>query len=120
MEEVPKDLRALIEANPSKVAAILDHMRDLIQRFVDKGLLAFSFVHNLIWEYAKEICTAASTSMSTSSVETIGNTATTNARLEVICFILFMCSLHSQFFGPITYVIINDVIVVLVLVMLLL
>lgn len=30
-------------------------MRDLIQKFVDKGLMEFSFVHNLLWEYTQEI-----------------------------------------------------------------
>ena len=30
-------------------------MRDLIQKFVDKGLMEFSFVHNLLWEYTQQI-----------------------------------------------------------------
>ena len=30
-------------------------MRDLIQKFVDKGLLEFSYVHHLVWEYASEL-----------------------------------------------------------------
>lgn len=30
-------------------------MRDLVQKFVDKGLLAFSFVHQLIAEYTDEV-----------------------------------------------------------------
>lgn len=53
--EPPKNLRTLIESQPSKKSAILDHMRDLVQKFVDKGLLEFSYAHQLIWEYAEEI-----------------------------------------------------------------
>ena len=34
---------------------ILDHMRDLVGRFVDKGLLEFTYVHTLLWEYAQAI-----------------------------------------------------------------
>jgi hypothetical protein len=29
-------------------------MRDLLQKFVDKGLLEFTYVHHLLWEYAQE------------------------------------------------------------------
>ena len=32
----------------------MDHMRDLIQKFVDKGLLEFTYSHNLIWEYTQQ------------------------------------------------------------------
>ncbi|CAM9315175.1 unnamed protein product, partial [Ectocarpus fasciculatus] len=53
--EPPKNLRTLIEALPNKKSSILDHMRDLVQKFVDKGLLEFSYAHQLIWEYAEEI-----------------------------------------------------------------
>jgi pumilio family protein 6 len=51
----PKNLRALIEGLPSKENAIMDHMRDLVQKMTDKGLLTFSYVHTLVWEYAKEV-----------------------------------------------------------------
>lgn len=53
--EAPKNLRSLIEAQPLKKSAVLDHMRDLVQKFVDKGLLEFAYAHQLIWEYAEEI-----------------------------------------------------------------
>ena len=45
----------MIEQLPSKKSAILDHMRDLVQKFVDKSLLEFSYTHQLIWEYAEEV-----------------------------------------------------------------
>jgi hypothetical protein len=48
-------LHALIEALPSKASAILDHMKDLVHRFIDKGLLAFTYVHILLWEYIREL-----------------------------------------------------------------
>jgi hypothetical protein len=40
--------------NPIRREPILDHMRDLVQKCVDKGLLEFAFVHNLIWEYCQQ------------------------------------------------------------------
>ena len=42
-------------SNNSKKDAILDHFRDLIQKFIDKGLLEFRYVHDLIWEYTQII-----------------------------------------------------------------
>jgi len=35
----------------------MDHMRDLVQKFVQKGLLEFAYVHNLLWEYTQEALT---------------------------------------------------------------
>ena len=32
----------------------MDHMRDLIQKLVDKGLLEFTYAHHLVWEYAQQ------------------------------------------------------------------
>ena len=40
---------------PGKEHSLVDHMRDLIQKFIDKGLMEFSFVHNLLWEYTQQI-----------------------------------------------------------------
>jgi hypothetical protein len=40
---------------PAKSSSLIDHMRDLVQKFVDKGLMEFSFVHNLLWEYTQQI-----------------------------------------------------------------
>lgn len=54
-ETSPKDLVELIHSNPTKHDSIIDHMRDLIQKFVDKGLLEFTYVHHLLWEYTKEV-----------------------------------------------------------------
>ena len=34
---------------------ILDHMHDIIHRFVEKGLLDFTYVHQFIYEYAMEV-----------------------------------------------------------------
>ena len=55
--EVPRNLRSLIEQLPNKQSAIMDHMRDLVQKFVQKGLLEFAYVHNLLWEYTQEALT---------------------------------------------------------------
>jgi len=55
LPENPKNLRALIEGLPEKETSILDHMRDLVQKFLDKGLLDFAYVHTFLWEYIKEI-----------------------------------------------------------------
>jgi hypothetical protein len=55
MPDPPPNLKAVREHQPLKFNAILDHMRDLTQKFVDKGLLEFSFTHQLIWEYAVEM-----------------------------------------------------------------
>lgn len=35
----------------------MDHMRDLVQKFVQKGLLEFVYVHHLLWEYTQEALT---------------------------------------------------------------
>ncbi|KAJ1387809.1 hypothetical protein B484DRAFT_409803, partial [Ochromonadaceae sp. CCMP2298] len=32
----------------------MDHTRDIVQRFVQKGLLEFAYVHNLLWEYIQQ------------------------------------------------------------------
>ena len=32
----------------------MDHMRDLVQKFVQKGLLEFVYVHHMLWEYTQE------------------------------------------------------------------
>lgn len=55
LPENPKNLRALIEGLPEKETSILDHMRDLVQKFIEKGLLDFAYVHTFLWEYIKEI-----------------------------------------------------------------
>ncbi len=39
----------------------MDHMRDLVQKFVQKGLLEFAYVHNLLWEYTQEALTDSNT-----------------------------------------------------------
>ncbi len=38
----------------------MDHTRDLVQKLVNKSLLEFTYVHNLIWEYTKEAVSSAS------------------------------------------------------------
>lgn len=50
-------MRSLIEQQPTKQSAIMDHMRDLVQKFVQKGLLEFVYVHHLLWEYTQEALT---------------------------------------------------------------
>ena len=44
----------LLKVLTVKESPILDHMRDLVQKFVDKGLLIFAYVHSLIWEYVQQ------------------------------------------------------------------
>ena len=53
--ELPRTLIHLMGQLPAKSSSLIDHMRDLIQKFVDKGLMEFSFVHNLLWEYTQQI-----------------------------------------------------------------
>jgi hypothetical protein len=60
LPEAPKSLRALMESLPGKESAIMDHTRDLVQKLVNKSLLEFTYVHNLIWEYTKEAVSSAS------------------------------------------------------------
>ena len=57
MDGPPASLAELLEhaATKPKRAMILDHMRDLVQKFVDKGLLEFKYVHELVWEYCRAI-----------------------------------------------------------------
>jgi hypothetical protein len=57
LEEPPASLDQLLEHSVTqpKRAMILDHMRDLVQKFVDKGLLEFKYVHELIWEYCRAL-----------------------------------------------------------------
>jgi pumilio family protein 6 len=59
MAEAPKSLRSLIESitasRESRESSILDHMSDLIQKFINKGLLEFEYVHHLLWEYIQEV-----------------------------------------------------------------
>lgn len=54
LEEAPKSLHELIEKSPGKEAPILDHMRDLVQKLVNKSLLEFTYAHHLLWEYTQE------------------------------------------------------------------
>lgn len=47
----PANLSALLNTLPEKTSPILDHMRDLIQKLVEKNLTQFTYCHNLIYEY---------------------------------------------------------------------
>jgi hypothetical protein len=51
----PQLLSELIARNPAKRDSILDHMRDLTQKLIEKGLLEFTYVHHLLWEYIQEV-----------------------------------------------------------------
>ena len=55
LQEVPRDLAAIIGATPGKRSSLLDHMRDLVQRLVQKSLFEFKYVHNILWEYAQAV-----------------------------------------------------------------
>ena len=46
-------LTAILRARPDRAAKQLDQFAATLQRFVDKGLLAFLFVHELVWEYLR-------------------------------------------------------------------
>lgn len=68
--EAPKSLHALLAELPTKREAILDRMRDLIlQKFVTKSLLEFTYTHHLLWEYIQEIAHLADGSAATSNME---------------------------------------------------
>lgn len=56
LAEPPRNLQELLsESTSSKEGPILDHMEGLLQRFVDKGLLEFRYVHDLAWEYCQAL-----------------------------------------------------------------
>jgi pumilio homology domain family member 6 len=55
LDAPPASLDELLQLQSSKKEAILDHVRDLVQKFVDKGLLEFKYVHDLLWEYTKAV-----------------------------------------------------------------
>ena len=89
-KDMPGTLKELILSNPSKKDAILDHMvytcaciyahsyihtcvhtltytytyiqRSLVNKFIEKNLLEFSYVHHLIYEYSRELCDLESNS----------------------------------------------------------
>ena len=55
LKEQPKCLGDLLAGTPAeKRSSVLDHMRDLVSNFVEKGLLEFTYVHEIMWEYVKE------------------------------------------------------------------
>jgi hypothetical protein len=92
LSETPSSLRALIEALPAKRDNLLDHMRDLSQRFVDKGLLEFSYVHHLLWEYTSECNTNMTTTRLTDLVNLLSDSAlkliTTKPGSRTMCVII--------------------------------
>ena len=53
--EAPRNLKSIIEALPNKVSNVLDHMRDIIQKLIEKGLLEFAYVHDLLFEYVEAL-----------------------------------------------------------------
>lgn len=55
MNEAPKNIQNIVEAIPSKAGPLMDHMRDLVQKLIDKSLLEFSYVHQLLYEYIWEL-----------------------------------------------------------------
>lgn len=54
LPEPPRNLKDLLDGLENKEVSIMDHMRDLVQKFCDKGLLSFTYVHTLLCEYAVE------------------------------------------------------------------
>ena len=70
--ESPRTLQELLTQCSNKQGPILDHMEGLVQRFVDKGLLEFRYVHELIWEYCLALVTVLqSTEATPDTSETI-------------------------------------------------
>jgi len=57
---------------PQKESAITEHMNSLIQKFVDKGLLEFSYVHHLLWEYTQELVRAAAAAAAAAAAPAAG------------------------------------------------
>ena len=56
LAEPPRNLQELLSQSTfGKEGPILDHMEGLIQRFMDKGLLDFRYVHELVWEYCQAL-----------------------------------------------------------------
>lgn len=55
LQTPPKDLPSILSQLPSRRAAILDHMRDLVQRLVSKKLFDFKYSQELIGEYTCEV-----------------------------------------------------------------
>lgn len=82
MAEPPKNLRELIAALPNKTNAILDHMRDLTLKLIQKNLISFVYAHHLLWEYVQELMllpASSSTATAAEESEETGADATTNA-----------------------------------------
>lgn len=48
-------MKSIIHALPNKASNVLDHMRDIIQKLIEKGLLEFVYVHHLLFEYVEEL-----------------------------------------------------------------
>jgi pumilio family protein 6 len=62
VDEPPRNLKGLLgdEKCNGKQGPILDHMQGLVQKFIDKGLLEFRYVHELIYEYCLALVDAVS------------------------------------------------------------
>lgn len=90
LSETPNSLKALIEVLPAKKDSLLDHMRDLCQRFVDKSLLEFSYVHQLIWEYISECdgLTSRLTDMVNLLADSVLKLITTKPGARLMCVII--------------------------------
>jgi pumilio homology domain family member 6 len=53
---LPVSLAAVVAHTPeSKYFSVLEHMQEIIQRFVNKSLFEFSYVHQFVFEYLSEI-----------------------------------------------------------------
>mgnify|MGYP005993380535 CR=1 FL=1 len=89
LPEVPTSLQQLLEQVPGKRPMVLDHMRDLVQKFVDKGLLEFRYVHELVWEYCKAISGGGEgkrlEDLSSQLLDSTPKLITTKAGARVVC-----------------------------------
>ena len=88
LSEVPRNLGdLLLQSTESKVEPILDHMQGLVQKFIDKGLLEFRYVHDLIWEYTQALVAAVLQrgSSSSSSSSSSGDKESSKKRLLDLC-----------------------------------
>jgi len=89
LESTPASLEQLLELAPTKRSMVLDHMRDLVQKFVDKGLLEFKYVHELVWEYCKAISGGGEgkrmEDLSNQLLDSTPKLITTKAGARVVC-----------------------------------
>lgn len=87
---VPANLSALLSSLPEKSSPILDHMRDLIQKLVEKNLTQFNYTHQLIYEYAvhAENTPSRVADMLNMLLSHVGHLVVTKPGAKVVCMLV--------------------------------